>query len=139
MPSAAAPAAPVPSKLRRVSLRREPICAPEASTRGLRHRRSRGASAAAPLRLRSLLGLAVDLDVDALVVEADQVPDRLHLPLRLGIAPGHRVLAGDVEVGGLALVGASGAVIRRLELGPDVLAPEVPARWKAGLEQHDRP
>src|SRR5690348_1464386 len=55
-------------------------------------------TSARPLRVRSLLHLAVDLDVDALVEEGDHVADRLCVVLRLRIRPGDVLLSADRPV-----------------------------------------
>src|SRR5205807_3451039 len=93
--------------------------------------------------LRGRLALAVDREVDPLVVEAQEPGDPLSVGDR-GLVGPHEVvvnLAGDLDrpVRGLALEGtcrlaAGGAE----ELGADVLAREVIAGRKAGLLEEDR-
>src|ERR1700757_2179111 len=80
------------------------------------------------LRLRPLGRLAVELDVDALVEEAQQAGDPPHLSQRLGVVPDEVLAAVDRVVGGGALVRAPGHGVRRLQRRDDVLTRDVPPR-----------
>src|SRR5215211_1612596 len=82
--------------------------------RGLK-RQGRATSVARPLGARTFPRFAVDLEVHALVVEADEPLHLEGVAERLLVAPCDRLLAGGVVVGGVALVGAGGPVVAPLE------------------------
>src|SRR5207248_9260605 len=85
------------------------------------------AVAARPGGLGPLLKLAVELEVDLLVEEAEQALDASDLRKRIGVVPDevlgpvHRVVAGR------PFVRAARDLVARLELGDDVLRRDVPA------------
>src|SRR5205807_4440347 len=89
------------------------------------------ANAVTPWGSGPRLELAVELEVDALVEEAQHPGDPAHLVERLVVEPDQVLLRlaavwPDREVPRLALVRAARHRIRRLELGDDVLPREVP-------------
>src|SRR5581483_3611601 len=92
----------------------------------------------APRRFGALLQLAVELEVDLLVEEAQQTLDPADLGKRVLVVPDEVVNPGGRVVAGCALVGAPGHGVSWLEVGDHVLARDVPARRQAGLEQCER-
>src|SRR5436305_9019167 len=90
-----------------------------------------GANAAAPRRLRALLELTVELDVDPLVEEAKVVLDAAYLRERITVVPDQIRLAVHRVVGSRPLVRTARHGVARLELGEHIVARDVPARRKA--------
>jgi hypothetical protein len=71
-------------------------------------------------------------------VEGDELSYLGDLFDRLLVAPRHRVLTTDREVGRLTLEGAGGPMVAPLELGGDVLARQIPASRQAALGERQR-
>src|SRR5437763_3742129 len=95
------------------------------------------------LGVRPLLRLAVELEVDTLVEEAEQVANRFGVVLRLRIRPDdvldQPLAEAHVPVGGRPLVRAAAPRRARDEqLGPHVVDRDVVARRQPGLEQRLR-
>src|SRR5205823_9602542 len=143
-PSGEHPILPVPAAAIGVSSLRFSVAAPSPASAGRQTERAgRPApttSTPGPLRPRALAQLAVELEVDALVEEAEVVADVLRVVLGARVRPDEVVVpaAGGVEVPvrGRALVRAARLLRARHEqLGADVLGRQVVARRQPGLEQ----
>src|SRR5438067_13422857 len=96
--------------------------------------RSGGSARLRPGRFRPLLQLAVELEVDLLVEEAQQPLDAAGFRQRIGVVPDQILDPPGGVVTSRPLVRTAGDFVARRQLGDHVLRRQVPTRREAGLK-----